>query len=81
MLVQSGKLFLTTILSVVVLFGCTQGGQNSGNLEQLRREVLDSACDEDIRKNLENVINKQMKLLSEEQMRRSLQNMKKNMRC
>ena len=81
MLVQSGKLFLTTILSVVVLFGCTQGSQNSGNLEQLRREVLDSACDEDIRKNLENVINKQMKLLSEEQMRRSLQNMKKNMRC
>ena len=52
-----------------------------GSAEQLEQEVLNAACDETIKEDYRKEIEQQRRRLSEDQLRRSLANMKRNIRC
>ena len=73
------KLIVVFFLLLMTAWACTGGGVAS--VAQLQREVLDSACDEELRKDLENRINRQKPHLTEAQMIQSLKNMKQDIRC
>lgn len=80
--------FIILSFCFITLVSCGTSGNQSGSpnntdtsVDQLRKEVLDAACDEALRKDLEDRINKQYKHLSEAQMIKSLQNMKKDIKC
>ena len=53
----------------------------SESVDTLKSSVLDSACNESHRKSLENTIVLQEKDLNEEELKRSLVNMKEDIKC
>ena len=73
------KLIILFLLSA--LAGCTGVSGAGGNVDQLKNEVLSSACDENLRRYLENRINKLKRTLSERQLIKNLQDMKEDMKC
>ena len=74
--------FIISLFCNMILTACQP--VPSGNVEQLKQEVLNqvSDCgDESLRRSVEDRINRQSQHLSETQMIRSLQNMKQDIRC
>ena len=72
--------FIIFALFFLFLSSCT-GQAGGGDLSALKQEVLNTACDEESRRFYERLIEVQTGILTPEQMRNSLNNMKRNMRC
>lgn len=66
---------------IVLFLLSTLAGCASVNVDQLTNEVLSSACNEELRRYLENRINKLKRTLSEKQLIKNLQDMKEDMKC
>lgn len=65
-----------------LFYGCQSSDPNtSRSTEQLKQDVLDTACTDEMRREFEEEIGNQSKVLNEEQFRNSLVNMKANMKC
>ena len=71
------KIFFVAFF-MMIFFGCQSQPKN---VDQLKQEVLDSACDAVIRADYEKEIEKQRGKLSQDQLRKSLENMKRNIKC
>ena len=52
-----------------------------GSAEQLEQEVLNAACDATIKEDYRKEIEQQRRRLSEDQLKRSLASMKRNIKC
>ena len=72
---------LTVLLFLFALAGCNGASDTGGNIDQLKNEVLNSACDDNLRRYLEDRINKLRRSLSEKQLIKNLKDMKEDMRC
>lgn len=76
-------------MKVIIVFflfflfcGCRSSDPNtSKSTEQLKQDVLGAACTDEMRREFEEEIENQSKVLNEEQFRNSLVNMKANMKC
>ena len=81
------RIKLTVVLCFVfsfLLFACglPAGDVSTGqSIEQLKSEVLSSACDEETKRGYEEEIERQSEDLSDSQLRRLLIEMKNNIRC
>ncbi len=78
--------FLLLVFSFCMLFtGCSkQAGQNQvpqKSVEELKKELLEAACDDQIKKEFEEEIAKKTKRLNEKQLKVSLKKMKDNLKC
>lgn len=67
-------------LFLFALVGCNTASQPV-NVAQLKQEILNSACDEDLRIFLENRINKLERTLNERQLIKNLQDIKSDLKC
>lgn len=76
------KIFIKlSFFLTVILVGCNRVGNGNQSIDQLKSEVLSLACDDNFRRYLEYQINSQRAILTERQMIKSLQNMKKDIKC
>ena len=81
---------IIVFLFLLALAGCTNSGDttnntNSGdtinNTDQLKQDILSSACDEELRKYLTDRINKLEKTLTEKQLIKNLNDIKSDIKC
>ena len=78
------KAIIITSLFFLFLTSCGDSQNTSStpkDRKALEKEVLDSACTEDLKEFFKQQIEVQSKILTEQQMIKSLENMKKNMKC
>ena len=75
------KIFLKlNFCLIIILAGCSPG-LNNQNVDQLINEVLSFACDNSYRAYLQKQIQNQRAILTDQQMIKSLQNMKQDIKC
>lgn len=76
---------MRTIIAVflsLLFFGCQSGGPDpSKTTEQLKEEVLSAACSDEMKREFEEAITSQSKTLNDNQLRKSIANMKTNLKC
>ena len=75
-------LFMKTIvlISFFALAGCTNPSHTT-NIDQLKQEILSSACDEELRRFLADRINKLEKTLNERQLIKNLNDIRDDINC
>ena len=75
--------FFVLIFTILIVNCSSHKGvpMPSESVDTLKSSVLDSACNESHRKSLENTIVLQEKDLNEEELKRSLVNMKEDIKC
>ncbi len=85
----TGFLVLNTLW---VFVACNQGGVSgqtqsesvnvqSYTVEELKQELFNAACDEDMKKSFEEQIEVQQDILTDQELKNSLRNMKEEIRC
>ena len=71
---------IIVLISLLALAGCTNPGHIT-NINQLKQEILSSACDEELRRFLADRINKLEKTLNKRQLIKNLNDIRNDINC
>ena len=68
-------------LFLLALAGCANSSDTTNNTDQLKQDILSSACDEELRSFLADRINKLEKTLTKRQLIKNLNDIKDDINC
>ncbi len=75
------KIFFFISFLFILFSGCSSEPSYSEDVKTLTQELLDAACDNKMKQDYEKTIRDQQTVLSEEQLKNSIMNMKNTINC